>query len=199
VTVVSAAGPVPGARVKAAPADMPYIAAHSYTADAQGQLDLHLPARTQQILLSASAPGFSFRMLRVPVPQDPDQDPAIAVGLDQTGGSLIVENEQPLDPADPNAPMVYVLHGGSVEPLLTLQAWAAVAGSPGAGSADGGPGRPLLIPNLEAGAYQACLVRPAEWMGLSFGIVPRDRCASGSLAANGELTLKVPGLGKGGA
>jgi hypothetical protein len=182
-TVVSPAGPVPGARVKAAPAGLPYIGVPSFTSDAQGRFQLRLPRRTQEILLSVSAPGFSFRMLRVPVPESR----AIAVGLEQTGGSLVVQGEQPLDLSDPNAPMIYLLHGGAVEPLPTLMSWAVASGAPHNGS-----GR-TVIPNLEPGFYQACLVLPAEWAGLSFGIVPKGRCASGSLAANGELTLKVPG------
>lgn len=185
-TVVSPAGPVPGARVKAVPADMPYITARSFTSDAQGHFELRLPRKTQQILMSASAPGFSFRMLRVAVPENP----AIVVSLEQTGGSLIVEKEPPLDLTDPNAPMVYLLHGGSVEPLPILMSWAIASGSPQDGS-----GR-TIIPNLEPGPYQACLALPSEWAGLSFGIVPHDRCVSGSLPANGELRLKVPGLTK---
>jgi len=184
-TVMSAAGPVPGARIKAAPAGLPYISVPSFTSDAQGGFRLRLPRRTQEILLSVSAPGFSFRMLRVPVPENR----TIAVGLEQTGGNLVVQGEQPLDLSDPNAPMIYLLHGGAVEPLPTLMSWAVASGAPHDGS-----GR-AVIPNLEPGIYQACLVLPSEWAGLSFGIVPQGRCASGSLAANGELTLKVPGAG----
>jgi hypothetical protein len=185
VTVVSSAGPVAGARIKAAPAGTPYIASRIYTSDAQGRAEIRLAGKTQQVLLSLSAPGFSYRMLRVPVPSDS----TLPVGLDQVGGSLVVEN-QPIDPMDPNEPMVYVLHGGSLEPLVGLRQWADLSGTQNEGLDRS------LIPNLEPGAYEACLALPSEWLGLSYGVLPQGRCASGTLSVNGELTLKVPSLVK---
>jgi hypothetical protein len=182
-TVVSPAGPVPGARIKAAPVGSPYIAVRSVTSDAQGRFEIRLPRKTREMSLSVSAPGFAFRMLRVPVPESRE----LGINLDQTAGTLVVEKEEELDFADPNAPMIYLLHGGSIEALPQLMGWATAAGAAPAGT------KRTIIPSLEPGTYQACLVRPVEWAGLAFGIVPRDRCASGSLAANGELTLKVPG------
>jgi hypothetical protein len=187
VSVVSSAGPVPGARIKAVPADTPYIASRTYTSDAQGRAVVRLSGKAQQILLSVSAPGFSYRMLRVPVPPDS----TLPVGLDQAGGNLVVEN-QPIDPTDPNQPVVYVFHGGSLEPLLGLRQWANLSGTQ-----NDGLGR-SLIPNLEPGSYEASLALPSEWLGLSFGILPQGRCASGTLSVNGELTLKVPSLEKNG-
>jgi hypothetical protein len=182
-TVVSPAGPVPGARVKAAPAGLPYIGVRSVTSDAQGRFELRLPRKTQEILVSLGAPGFTYRMRRLPVPENR----TLTLGLEQTGGTLVVQTEHPLDLTDPNAPMVYLLHQGAVEPLPALLGWAASAGAPHDGSAR------MIVPNLEPGAYQACLVLPSEWAGLSFGVLPKGRCAGGFLSANGELALSVPG------
>jgi len=186
-TVASAAGSVAGARIKAAPAGIPYIGARPVTSDAQGRFEIRVPRPTRELLLSVSAPGFAYRMLRVPVPENRE----IGVNLDQTGGTLVVEKEGGLDYMDPNAPSVGVLHGGSVEGLPTLVNWAIAAGIYPKGS------ERSVIPNLEPGPYQTCLVYPSEWIGLDFGILPRDRCVSGTLAANGELTLKVPAGEKG--
>ncbi|HET9209864.1 MAG TPA: hypothetical protein VFR03_05670 [Thermoanaerobaculia bacterium] len=126
-------------------------------------------------------------MLRVPVPENRE----IGVTLDQTGGTLVVEKEGGIDYLDPSSPSIGVLHGGSVEGLPMLVNWAIAAGIHPKGS------ERSVIPNLEPGPYQACLVYPSEWIGLDLGILPRGRCVSGTLAANGELTLKVPGREKG--
>ncbi len=181
-SVASAAGPVAGAQIKAVPAGRPFIMAPLVTSDAQGHFDLRLPPKTQEILVSVSAPGFAFRMLRVSIPENH----SFGVNLDQTGGTVVLQGGGDLDPADPKAPAVYLLHGGAFEPLPLLEGWAIAAGG-----STGDPER-TAIPSLEPGPYQACLVFRSERPGLDFGIVPRDRCVSGTLAANGELVLKLP-------
>ena len=183
--VVSAAGPVPGARVKAAPAGLPYISVRVVPADAQGHFEVTLPPPTREILLTVSAPGFALRTLRLPVPEDR----TLNVGVEQSAGTLIVEPGEPLDLTDPNSPMIFLLHGGSVEALPYLLSWAISTGTPP-------DARRPVIPAVEPGAYQACLVLPSERPALDFGITPPDRCVSGILASNGELTLKVSGIRK---
>jgi hypothetical protein len=184
-TVVSATGPVPGARVKAVPVGVPTIATRIMAADAAGRFTLLLPPATREMLVTVNAPGFALRTLRLPVPETRE----LAIGLEQSAGTLVLETDGPADYADPNAPMIYVLHGGAAEALYYLQAWAATAGAP----APGTDGR-SVIPAVEPGAYQACLVLPSERPGLDFGITPPGRCASGILGANGELTLEVSDL-----
>src|SRR4051812_741381 len=80
-TVASAAGAVAGARIKAVPAGIPYISARSVTSDARGRFVVRVPRATREMLLSVSAPGFAYRMLRVPVPENRE----IGFTLDQTG------------------------------------------------------------------------------------------------------------------
>lgn len=181
-TVTSAAGPVAGARVTAAPAGIPYLGARSFTSDAQGHFQVTLPRAAREMLLSVGAPGFAYRMLRLPVPENR----TLGVNLDQTGGTLRVENEGGIDYTDPNAPMVGILHGGSVEGLAMLTSWAVASGVVPKST------ERTVVPNMEPGPYQACLIYPSEWVGLDFGIIPHDRCANGTLLPNGELVLKVP-------
>ncbi|MEA2602581.1 MAG: hypothetical protein QOF89_3573 [Acidobacteriota bacterium] len=92
-TVVSSAGPVAGARIKAAPAGMPYIGVHTVTSDVQGHFEVVLPPKAQEMLLSVGAPGFAFRMLRVPVPENRQ----FTVGVDQAAGTLVIERDDTLD------------------------------------------------------------------------------------------------------
>ena len=106
-----------------------------------------LPPAAKEMLLAVAAPGFAFRMLRLAVPEDRQ----LALGVDQTAGTLVIENDDPLDALDPNAPMIYVLKSGASKALPLLVAWARAAGSP---SLDP---KQKVIPAVEPGDYQACL------------------------------------------
>lgn len=181
--VSSSFGPVPGARIRAAPAGLPYLSVPLVTSDAQGHFEVRLPRAAKEIHLSVGAPGFAFRMLRLPVPESR----FVGLNLDQAAGTLIVEKEADLDFLDPGSPMIYILHGSSFVGIAQLMGWAVQSGAPTGESGQ------TVVPSLEPGPYQACLVLPQERPGLDFGILPQSRCVSGSLNPNGELTLKVPG------
>jgi hypothetical protein len=181
--VVSSTGPVPGARVKAAPAGIRYLGVRTVTTDAQGRFEVSLPPAANEMLLAVAAPGFALRMLRLPIPEDRQ----LAVGVEPAAGTLVVESEEVPDRMQPGGPEIFVFRGNAFEGIPFLLGWAALH-DPTTSSANR-----AVIPFLEPGEYQACFVLPAERPGLDFGIVPRQRCASGYLAPNGELTLKVPG------
>jgi hypothetical protein len=183
-TVVSTAGPVAGARVKAAPAGMPYIGVRAVISDAQGHFEVMLPSAAKEMLVAVGAPGFAFRMLRLPVPEDRQ----FTIGVDQVTGTLVIERDEALDLLDPNAPMIYLLRNGSSEALPHLLGWALTAGTLNQDS------KRSVIPAVEPGEYQACWVLPAEHDALDFGVTPQGRCVSGFLAANGELSLKLPAM-----
>lgn len=183
-TVVSTAGPVPGARVTTSPVGVPTIWASSNTADSQGGFRIFLPPATRELRVTVSAPGFALRTLRLPVPESRE----IVLGLEQAAGTLVVEMDRPLDYVDPNAPSVVLLHGGAFAGLGHLLRWAASAGVQRQGE-----GGKWVVPAMEPGAYQACWIFPAEQPGLDFGITPPSRCVSGYLAANGELNLDLRG------
>lgn len=180
-SVVSAAGPVPGARLRATPVGVQTLMTASATTDAQGLFELFLPPQAREVVLRVAAPGFAYRMLRLPLPEGD-----LAIGVEQTGGTLIVETEEPLDGTDPNGPSVFVLRNGAVAGLGSLRAWAMASGVPPSDP------RRSVIPLVEPGSYQACLVFPPEVPGLELGVVPASRCTGGSLAPNGELALKLP-------
>ncbi len=183
-TVVSAAGPVAGARITAVPMGIPAISTRIHTADSQGRFTLFLPSTTREMQVTVSAPGFALRTLRLAIPENRE----IVLGLEQASGTLIVGMDRPLNYSDPNAPSVVLLHGGAFEWLSYLLSWAATSGVQGQGE-----GGKWVVPSMEPGAYQACWVFPAERPGLDFGITPSDRCVSGYLASNGELTLDLSG------
>jgi hypothetical protein len=75
-----------------------FIAAFPVTAE--GRFDVRLPPHTDDVVVTASAPGFSFRMLRMPVPRDGDAD----IAVDQQGGTLVIE----LDDTRP-----FIVHNGA--------------------------------------------------------------------------------------
>jgi hypothetical protein len=181
-TLVSASGVVPGASVKAAPVGVPVFGVRSVPTDARGQFEVTLPPSAREMFLAVSAPGFAFRMLRLPVPEDRQ----ITVGVEQPAGTLIVETDVPHVPVEPEGPYVFVLHKGSLEGLPYLSGWAMASGEvPDSMTRS-------VIPDVEPGDYQACWILPAERPGLDFGVVPQGRCAEGLLTPNGELTLKLP-------
>lgn len=183
-TVVSTSGPVPGVRLRATPAGIPAILSASATTDARGDFELFLPPQTREILLTVSAPGFAFRMLRLPVPPEG----GLTIGVEQVAGTLVIETVEPLDWTDPSGPGVYVLRDGAVAGLSSLRAWAMAAGVPPADR------QRSVIPLIEPGEYQACLILPGERPGLDLGIVPPQRCVRGALTPNGELALKLPAV-----
>ncbi|HET9228739.1 MAG TPA: carboxypeptidase-like regulatory domain-containing protein, partial [Thermoanaerobaculia bacterium] len=181
-TLVSASGAVPGANVKAAPVGVPVFGVRSVATDAQGQFEVTLPPSAREMFLAVSAPGFAFRMLRLPVPEDRK----ITVGVEQPAGTLILETDVPHVPVEPEGPYIFVLHKGSLEGLPYLSGWAMSSGEvPDSVSRS-------VIPDVEPGDYQACWILPAERPGLDFGVLPQGRCVEGFLSPNGELTLKLP-------
>lgn len=183
-TVISSDGAVAGAKIKAAPAGLPYFGALTVTSDAQGNFEVSLPPRSREMFLAVGAPGFAFRLLRLPVPEDR----RMAVGVAQAAGTLIVETEAPHDLLPLDSPRVFVFQGGAFEFISYLRAWAVASGLNQESQTRS------VIPFVEPGDYRACWVTPAEKPGLDFGIVPEGRCAQGFLPPNGELTLKLPAL-----
>lgn len=182
-TVVSAMGAVSGARIKAAPVGVPYFGVRTVTSDAQGRFEIVLPPAAREMFLAVAAPGFAWRMLRLPVTKDKE----ITLGVDQAVGTLVLESNVPHTNTEPGDPYVVIFHRGSLEALPLLNIWATMLGE----RLDS-PTR-SKIPAVEPGDYRACWVLPAERSGFELGAVPpQGRCADGFVTANGELTLKLP-------
>jgi len=72
----------------------------------EGRFDVPLPPHTDEVVVIASAPGFSSRMMRTPVPLDGEAE----IAVDQQGGTLIIESsEEPVH--------VFLTHNGATLPL----------------------------------------------------------------------------------
>jgi hypothetical protein len=179
--VGSAAGPVSGARVTASPVGIRHLGVFSVATDSQGRFEVHLPPETREADFRVEALGFAFRMLRITIPRNR----MVPLMVDQLAGTLVIETAAPVDYTDPNSPGVYILRGGAVEGLGALQRWAVNSGSRSLE-----PAR-AVVPSVEPGEYQACWATSGEAAGLDVGVPPSGPCASGYLAANGELRLKL--------
>ncbi len=179
--VFSAAGPVPGVRVKVAPAETPYLSVRTATTDAQGRYELVVPPSVAEIHVVVAPPGFALRLLRTPVPKDHQ----LNLRVDQTVGTLIAELKEPVDWTDPTIPKPYLLRGSAVEGFSFLVSWAHSLGL------DLSDRTRISLPFMEPGSYTACLATSAEYMGLALGVLPEGRCDSGKLLAGGTLVLRL--------
>lgn len=179
----SSLGAVPGVRIKATPALQPYLGVGTVTTDTQGRFQLYISPAANEIHLAVSPPGFAFRMLRLPVPEDS----RLALGVEQDHASLTIEINPPIDWTDTRGPKVYLLHRGGVEPLTVLLGWAQMQGvHPDSSST-------FEIPALEPGSYTACLASSQERPGLELGVLPSKRCDTVQLLPNGEGVLRLSG------
>jgi len=161
--VRSSAGPIINASLFATPAQTAPPAIVSMPVDAVGEFQLEVPAATRDIVAAVSAPGFAFRMMRIPVTRD-----VIEVAMDQSGGTLVID-------ATDNA---YVVHGG-----VALR--SHIAAYLGHGHPAGKDA--YEIPDVEPGVYSLCTLTEGEALMAAH---PPDRCESGTLARGGTLTLK---------
>jgi hypothetical protein len=158
-----------------------HLGVFSVATDSQGRFEVHLPPETREADFRVEALGFAFRMLRITIPRNR----MVPLMVDQLAGTLVIETAAPVDYTDPNSPGVYILRGGAVEGLGALQRWAVNSGSRSLE-----PAR-AVVPSVEPGEYQACWATSGEAAGLDVGVPPSGPCASGYLAANGELRLKL--------
>jgi hypothetical protein len=178
--VGSAAGPVSGARVTAAPVGVPYMGVRSVTTDAQGRFSVFLPPDAREADFRVEALGFAFRMLRLAIPSNR----MVNLLVDQQAGTLVIEKGVPIDYSDPGGPRIFLIRAGAVEGVEAFERWAVVTGV-----VQDDPAR-AVVPLVEPGEYRACWVSGTERQALELGALPSGPCASGSLAANGELTLR---------
>ena len=181
--VVSAAGGVgvPGAEVIAWPTlgEVPFASDDSAVSGPDGSFTLRFPVQTTSISLFVFAPGYAFRMARMPVLRDRPLEVLVEPG----GGTLVLE--LPRATGDAPAPSPILVHGGTFTPLPLIALWASRQRAEQTGSGS------LVVPRVESGEYSLCLNAGAE---LSQGKEPAaGRCVSGSLAFNGELTLSLAG------
>ncbi len=177
--VVSPDGVVPGARIKATPAQAPIGMVPVVRSDSEGGFALLLPAGTAEVSLSVDAAGFAFKTFRTAVsPGAP-----LNVVLDRLGGKLVLEVPRSGNPPRA-APPIFIAHRGSVENVhYLLEADGAAVNEAGQ----------MILPQMDAGSYAACAATPADYALLMRGVFPEQRCVTDTLAPGGELLLRVPG------
>lgn len=160
----------------------------SATTDADGVFQLSLPQGTGRMILSVMAPGFALKSLVL----DARDGEALLIELEQTSGTLVVtydggRNVRP----GLRRHRTDLFHPHLIAPSGALRQWAEVHGELQEDT------ERYVIPMLEPGAYTVCY--DVGFAVISTGWLPHGgfagRCASGVLAAFGELhlTLPVPG------
>jgi hypothetical protein len=139
--------------------------------DQDGRFDIRFPSGTAEVAVAINAPGFAFRLMRIPLL---DEDETFAV--DQNIGTLSVDV-----PALKSGLRPYLLHGGASLPA------GAVGYLAGATFAANLSERVKFeIPSAEPGPYSLC------WYGIlqaSRSSTRAPECVSGVLAPHGTLTL----------
>jgi hypothetical protein len=177
--IVSAAGPVAGARVLAWPPFNGQSGAGMADAVSGGDGSFHveLPAGTALLNLAVLPPGYAMRLTAVPV--SPGQP--IEIPVEPQGGTLILDMPE-------DGPTPILVHGGVYVLPMALKMWARMQGGRATDS-----GR-LVLPAVEAGPYSVCRGAAAVTRMKEGGEPPAAGCTSGVLAPNGELELRSPGV-----
>lgn len=179
-SVTSALGPVFGASVFVVPANAPVSLVSMMPVDAAGEFNYRVPPRTRDIAVAVTSPGFSFRMMRMPLPEA-----KLELVVDQNGGTLSIDGRVG-SRAEPYRP--YVIHNGAI-----LSAFTVAYLSRARLTADANQRVQFELALAEEGTYAVCLLSPAEEQGIRLGArLPESRCASGMLARHGSLKLQAP-------
>jgi hypothetical protein len=175
-SVVSAGGPVIGASVFIGPTNNAPSIIATIPVDTTGAFAFRVPPQTRDMLVAVMAPGFSFRMMRTPVPAT-----KLDLVVDQRGGMLTIDA--------PSASLrPYVIHNGAILSAFTVAYLAR-------GRFLANPGERIYfeVASVEEGTYTLCLLSKDEERSVRLGAPPPDpRCASGALARHGILKLKAP-------
>jgi hypothetical protein len=178
--VVSAAGPVAGARVLAWPPFNGQSGAGMADAVSGGDGSFHaeIPAGTALLNLAVLPPGYAMRLTAVPV--SPGQP--IEIPVEPQGGTLILDMPE-------GGPTPILVHAGVYVLPMALRLWARMQGgrTPDSGR--------LVLPAVEAGPYSVCRGAVAVTRMKEGGEPPAAACTSGVLAPNGELVLGSPEAG----
>jgi len=136
--------------------------------DPEGRFDIRFPAATREVMVAINAPGFAFRLGRVPVTTDEQ-----TFAVEQNGGTLIVDG-----PSVRSGRRPYLLHNGG-----TLSALAAAYVAGATFNANLSERVAFRIASAEPGPYSLC------WLADGSSAPSNAPCISGVLAPHGTLTL----------
>jgi len=184
--VVSSQGPISDAAVQVwiAPG-VPRAYGHT---DQDGRFEASLPPGTTEVGLTVGATDYALKLTRMPVStaSDPSQN-TNTINLDTSGGTLVINFQQPDGTLDRSATL-YLVHNGAIVDARTLAGW----GTDQAGTSGDGP---AVVDAIEPGDYALCVVAdPVGLAALWQGAVPSDTCSKGSVEKGRTLTLspKLP-------
>jgi hypothetical protein len=176
-SVVSDAGPVPGATVLVLSTDRPVETFRPWTTDANGRFAFLLPNGSVECDFLIDAPGFAMRIFHRRFESD-----SVAIRVDQRGGKARLR--LPAWHGDPRKPHPWLIHDGAVlsAHMLLRQPARSVDGTT------------VIVATLEPGAYQLCLGQTEELAAFRIGQLPLTRCVTGILAPFGEMELDLTAL-----
>ena len=180
--VVSSDGPIADAAVQVWTA--PGVPRAFERTDEAGRFAVKLPPGTKEVALTVGAPGYAVKLTRLRIPSDADDSPdARTITLDASGGKLVLNFQQPGRTDDSFQPL-YLFHNGGVQDARVIAGW----GSDQPTNVKG----PAVVDSIEPGKYSLCRINPDDVVMLWQGQLPSDRCRTGSLDADGTLTLVAP-------
>jgi hypothetical protein len=167
-------GPVIGARTWAPPSTLQSVIA-AVPSDVRGEFDFALPPGMREVSFCVAAPGFAFRMLRLPVRSEPAQQ----VFVRQSGGALIVDSDIG---ADRNP---YLVHEGVIIPAAAFAYLAAARIQEISDTRIR-----FEAPLVEEGAYSLCSFSEAQALAAETGAIAAGACVSTLVPTGSAGVLK---------
>jgi hypothetical protein len=172
--VVSARGPVSGARLWALPHGIGAASPGEAVTRPDGTFTLSLQAEASAVSLLVYGAGHTLRIAQAVV----DPQTFLEIPLETTGGTLVLEV-----PAAGAAHGALLFHGGTFVAVEQLARWAQGPRAVRNGTA-------LALPDLEPGDYQVCVFGQITPGATD---LPAERaCTGGSLGPLQELVLRLP-------
>jgi hypothetical protein len=172
--VISALGPIPGARVQARATDVAQMITHNRQTDADGVFAAAVSPGAQAFEMTVAPPGFAFIIAGGSVTDRP-----MLVRAEQNGGTLTV--------ARGKDDVAYLVHnGGTCPDVAVTREWPSSEKTLDDGT------RQLMLPMMEPGVYRACVVAPREHFAFrASGGAAGGRCVSAILPPFGSATLDL--------
>ncbi len=167
--------PLAGVRVRGVPAEAVVGGGREFITGSDGTFSLSVPRASTAVLLSVAARGFGYTIGRFPVGDEP-----IAITLDRSSGSLILEHESDLEGEDGT----YVRVNGGFENARTLLDWSGASTHQDDGT------RTTVIDGLAPGHYSVCRFTLGGVGAFLAGSM--ERCAAGVVRPGSTVRVKVP-------
>lgn len=150
--------------------------------DFSGKFTLRVPAGSPVLDLVVLPPGYSLQATRLSLSKGED----LRLVVEPQGGTLRLQGLAEPGAAVPSASTVFLSLNGVLVSLPVLRDWAQTNGMSSSGPGD------QIYPQVAAGQYQICRVPFREVGAWRKGLRTLGHCATGNLAAGGELALRAP-------